>query len=69
VPIDHLIVFEAVGESRVLRTRLRHAPLPLAASGLDMRIGHPAASRANRHPFSQARFSCLGAELDGAASA
>jgi len=23
---------------------LRHAPMPLAASGLDMRIGHPAAS-------------------------
>lgn len=25
---------------------LRHAPTPLAASGLDMRVGHPAASMA-----------------------
>lgn len=28
---------------------LRHAPTPLAASGLDMRVGHPAASMAD--PF------------------
>lgn len=28
--------------SRVLRTRLRHAPAPLAANGLDMHAGHPA---------------------------
>jgi hypothetical protein len=26
------------------KTCLRHAPTPLAANGLDMRIGHPAAS-------------------------
>ena len=29
-------------QSRVLRTRLRHAPTPLAANDLDMRVGHPA---------------------------
>ena len=50
------------GGSQVLRTCLRHAPTPLAASGLDMRVGHPAASMAGQI-FSQARFSRLGAAL------
>ena len=39
----------------------KHAPTPLAASGLDMRAGHPAAKAAPSDPH--ARFSRLGAAL------
>jgi hypothetical protein len=40
------------------KTCLRHAPAPLAASGLDINAGHPAAMLAGL--FTQARFSRLG---------
>jgi hypothetical protein len=35
------------------KTCLRHAPTPLAASGLDMRVGHPAAQLRGLGPSSE----------------
>ena len=52
-----------VGEIEYL-VNLRHAPAPLAASGLDMNAGHPAAMLAGL--LTQARFSRLGAAFGGA---
>lgn len=52
------------GNSRVMRTCLKeHAPTPLAANGLDMRVGHPATYGPGNIIRSQTRFSSLGTTL------